>query len=149
LPSLYQDICDFTIKEAEPGEPMLPETIYIAPPDYHLAAEKNGTLSLSAEAAVNFSRPSIDITLESMAQAYGTESLGILLTGANHDGALGMMSIHDHGGITVVQDPKFCEYPTMPESCLSKFKPDYVLKLDEISNSIASWNFDRRLKWTK
>lgn len=133
LPEIYRDVCEFQIKEAESGEPMLPETIYIAPPDYHLSAEENHTLSLSTEGAVNFSRPSIDVLMESVAVSFGEKAVGILLTGANHDGAKGMMKIHEAGGITLVQDPSEAEYPIMPESAIALFKPLKVLPLNEMS----------------
>ncbi len=134
LPSLFQDICDFSIKEADAGERLLPETIYVAAPDYHLSAENNGTLSLSTEAPVNFSRPSIDILFESVAVSYGERGIGILLTGANHDGAEGLKSMKEHGAITIVQDPLDADYPTMPESALKIMKPDHILTLARMTD---------------
>lgn len=138
LPEIYKELCDFDIKEAESGEQMLPETIYIAPPDYHLSAEENGTLSLSTESPVNFSRPSIDVLMESVAYSFGEHSLGVLLTGANHDGADGMSRIHKQGGTTIVQDPQEAEYPAMPSSALKLFKPDMVLKLTQINEMMTT-----------
>lgn len=137
IPSLFQDSCEFKIKEAESGESIEPGKIYIAPPGYHLSAEPNGTLSLSNEEEVNFSRPSIDILFESVAFAYKKTSMGILLTGANHDGSRGLNLIRDCGGITVVQDPKSAEYPVMPQSAIALFRPDFVLNLAEIAGLVG------------
>lgn len=137
LPEIYQDICDFEVKEAESGEWMNPETVYIAPPDYHLSAESNRTLSLSTEEAVNYSRPSIDILMDSVAVSLGGRGCGILLTGANHDGAAGMARIKKLGGLTIIQDPTEALYPQMPQSCLALFKPDFILKLQDIEKKLT------------
>lgn len=137
LPGLYNDHCDFFVKEAESGETFLPETIYIAPPDYHLSAEDNFTLSLSSEPPVNFSRPSIDVLFESVAISYGEKAAGVILTGASHDGAQGMLKIQTHGGKTFVQDPKEADYPVMPQATLDLISPTKVLPLKELSQFLA------------
>lgn len=140
LPEIYKEICAFDIKEAESGEKMQPETVYIAPPDYHLSAEQDLTLSLSSEDQVNFSRPSIDVLMDSVAVSFGPAAIGILLTGANHDGAQGMLRIHKLGGRTVVQDPQEAEYPAMPNSALELFRPTMVLTLKEINQMMSSFS---------
>ena len=140
LPEIYKDLCEFDIKEAESGEKIMPETVYIAPPDYHLSAEENGTLSLSTEEQVNYSRPSIDVLMDSVAVSFRERSLGILLTGANHDGAQGMLRIHKLGGKTIVQDPHEAEYPAMPKSAIELFKPDLILTLKEINELMKSFS---------
>lgn len=126
LPSLFQEICDFKIKEAESGEEAQVETIYIAAPNYHLSLEPNGTLTLSNEEPVHFSRPSIDILFDSAAHSMGTKVVGLLMTGANDDGATGLLKIKKLGGISIVQNPETAEYPVMPESALKIMKPDYI-----------------------
>lgn len=136
IPSLFQDECSFHIKEAESGETVTPGNIYIAPPGYHLSAESDGTLSLSNEEEVNFSRPSIDILFESVAFAYKKSCMGILMTGANHDGAQGLKSIAKLGGISVVQNPRTAEYPVMPESAIAVMTPDHVLDLKGIADLV-------------
>ena len=88
--------------------------VYLAPANYHLSIELGHYFSLSTEAMVNNSRPSIDITLETAAYTYKNKLIGILLSGANKDGALGMKKIADSGGFTVVQDPAECMIDTMP-----------------------------------
>jgi len=111
-------------------------TVYFAPPDYHLLAERDGTLSLSNEEKVNYSRPSIDVLFETALWVYGGELIGVLLTGANWDGAGGMEKIHLGGGYTIVQDPSTASMPRMPESALEKFTPDAVLRAEEIGPAL-------------
>lgn len=136
IPSLMGDHCELDVKEAEPGEPMQNDMIYIAPPDYHLCIEPNHTLSLSSEEPVHFSRPSIDVLFDSAAYAYGNKVLGILLTGANNDGALGLQTIQKMGGMTIVQSPSEAEWEMMPKSAIDVMKPDYILTTEEIINKI-------------
>lgn len=137
LPSLYQEFCDYKIKEADSSETMIPGTIYIAPPDYHLSVEKDKTLSLSVESPLNYSRPSIDILFESAGYALGDKCMGILLTGANGDGSRGLQVINSKKGLTIVQDPDDAEYPTMPESAIGLFDPDLILSLEKIKKLIT------------
>ena len=137
IPALLSDETSVPVREASSGEPIEEGSIYIAPPDYHLCLEPNRTLSLSSEELVNFSRPSIDILFESAAFAFQKELVGILLTGANHDGASGMRIIQKHGGVTVVQKPEGIDYPTMPQAALELIAPDYILNLEEITDLIS------------
>lgn len=138
IPSLMQDHCVLRVKEAEPGEPMENDTIYIAPPDYHLCVEPNHILSLSTEEALNYSRPSIDVLFDSAAYAYGNKVLGILLTGANNDGAAGLRTIQKMGGMTIVQKPSEAEWDVMPKSAIDIMTPDYILTTEEIINKIKN-----------
>ncbi len=137
IPSLFESICDFKIKEAESGELCEAQTIYIAPPDYHLSLERDATLSLSNEPALNFSRPSIDVLFESAAFSQQDKITGVLLTGANQDGAKGIALIHKEGGTTLVQDPKSAEYPAMPQAALEIIKPTHILNLDQLKNFLS------------
>lgn len=138
IPSLMGDHCALKVKEAEPGEPMQNDTIYVAPSDYHLCIEPNHILTLSSEEPLNFSRPSIDVLFDSAAYAYGNKVMGILLTGANHDGAAGLKTIQKMGGVTVVQNPSDAEWDVMPKSALQIMTPDFVLTTEEIINKIKS-----------
>lgn len=106
--------------------------VYLAPSNYHLSIELGHYFSLSTEEMINNSRPSIDITLETAAFTYKNKLIGILLSGANKDGAEGMKKIKDNGGITVVQDPAECMINTMPTAALEKTKIDYTLSIDNI-----------------
>ena len=97
--------CALEVKEAEGNEPILPGVIYFAPPNYHLQIESNFTFSLSTAEKVNFSRPSIDVLFESAAWVYAKYLIGVILTGANSDGARGLKIIKDSGGKTIIQNP--------------------------------------------
>jgi two-component system, chemotaxis family, protein-glutamate methylesterase/glutaminase len=107
-------------------------SVYLAPSNYHLSVELGHFFSLSTEEMVNNSRPAIDITLSSCAYVYKEKLIGILLSGANKDGAVGMKHIHDRGGVTIVQDPSECMIDTMPKSALALTKIDYTLRTDQI-----------------
>lgn len=120
------------VVEAREKVKLQPGFVYIAPPDYHVLVENDLSLSLSVDYKVNYARPSIDVLFESAALAFGKSVLGILLTGANHDGGAGMHLIHRMGGYTIVQNPKTAEVNTMPLSALHLFKADAVLDIEEI-----------------
>lgn len=106
--------------------------VYLAPANYHLSVELGNSFSLSTEDMVNNSRPAIDITLETAAYVFKDKLIGILLSGANRDGALGMKKIKDRGGLTLVQDPADCMIDTMPAAALQITQIDYTLSIDEI-----------------
>ena len=114
--------------------------VYLAPANYHLSIELGHTVCLSTEAMVNNSRPSIDITLESAAYVYKEKLVGILLSGANKDGALGMKAIKDRGGLTIVQDPAECMIDTMPQAALKVTEIDYTLSVDKIVRLLSELN---------
>jgi two-component system chemotaxis response regulator CheB len=120
------------VKEADDKETIVPGTLYFAAPGYHLSVETDFSLSLSQEERVFHSRPSIDILFESAADAYDARLAGILLTGANNDGAHGMARIKDYGGLTVVQDPAQALARTMPDAALALHTPDFLLPLPDI-----------------
>ncbi|MEL7003072.1 MAG: chemotaxis protein CheB [Bacteroidota bacterium] len=106
--------------------------VYLAPSNYHMSVELGNYFSLSTEEMVNNSRPAIDITLGTAAYIYRNKLIGILLSGANKDGGLGMKYIKDKGGITIVQDPEECMIDTMPKAALNLTTIDHVLKIDQI-----------------
>jgi len=114
--------------------------IYLAPSNYHLSVELGNNFSLSTEEMINNSRPAIDVTLETAAYVYRNKLVGILLSGANRDGALGMMKIKQRGGLTIVQDPAECMIDTMPSAALQLTEIDHVLKVDEITNFLIELN---------
>ncbi|MET0292547.1 MAG: chemotaxis protein CheB [Steroidobacteraceae bacterium] len=126
--------------------PATPGAIYFAPAGYHLLVERDGHFALSVDAPVNYSRPSIDVLFESVAAAYGTRAAGLVLTGANDDGANGLRSIVESGGIALVQDPKDAEVPMMPKSALRMVTPDAVLTLDQITELFAAWSRNVELR---
>lgn len=112
--------------------------VYVAPANYHLFVEFDGTLSLSIEEEHLFCRPAIDYTLESASRAWRNRCVGIILTGANKDGAEGLKAIADRGGMTIVQDPLTADVPTMPRAALSLVKPDAVLSPQGIIDFLKS-----------
>jgi len=132
LAEIFQRKTGLRVKEADEKEALRPATLYFAPPGYHLLVESDRSLSLSQDDAVHFSRPSIDVLFESAADALGPALLGILLTGANEDGAAGLAAIHYAGGLTIVQDPAEAEVDTMPRAALQRLAPDYLLPLRDI-----------------
>ncbi|TRX57757.1 chemotaxis protein CheB [Fulvivirga sp. M361] len=106
--------------------------IYLAPANYHMSVELGHYFSLSTEEMINNSRPAIDITLGTAAYVYRDKLVGILLSGANKDGGLGMKYIKDRGGITIVQEPSECMIDTMPRAAMNATNIDHVLKIDQI-----------------
>jgi two-component system chemotaxis response regulator CheB len=125
------------VLEARDKMPLEGGTAYFAPPTYHLLIEKDLSLSLSQDEPVNFSRPSIDVLFESAAWAVGDGACGVLLTGANHDGAAGLRQIKDLGGVTIVQDPEEAEVPYMPNAAIELQRPDFILKIDDIAAKLS------------
>lgn len=106
--------------------------VYVAPANYHMLVEQNGTIALSVDDKVNWSRPSINVLFESAALAFGERVIAVLLSGANADGANGMRKIKEAGGFTIVQDPATAEYPVMPQAAIDSGAGDEVLSVEEI-----------------
>lgn len=119
------------VVEVSDKEPIRAGHVYVAPPDYHLLVEP-GFFSLSTEERVMYARPSIDVTFESAADAYRESVIGIVLTGANADGAAGLARIKRAGGVAIVQDPRTAVAPAMPEAALLATAADAVLPLSEL-----------------
>lgn len=144
LVELFAPRCALRVTEAQDKEPMQTGTIYFAPPDYHLLVEDGPHLALSADEAVNYSRPSIDVTFESAAIVFGSRLVGIVLTGANDDGARGLKAIGDAGGTTVVQDPSeaLCAY--MPEAAIARAGAHHVLSLSGIAGLLRTLEAEAR-----
>jgi len=124
-------------KEAVDKEDIQPGMFYFAGPGYHLSVEQDRSLSLSQEERVHYSRPSIDILFESAADAYGAQLVGVLLTGANEDGAQGLATIGERGGLTIVQDPAEARVAIMPEAAIRLRRPDHILPLNGIGSLLA------------
>jgi two-component system, chemotaxis family, protein-glutamate methylesterase/glutaminase len=111
--------------------------VYVAPSNYHLLIEP-GFFSLTTDAPVRYSRPSIDVTFESAADQYGRGTVGVVLTGANEDGALGLKRIADRGGYAIVQDPETAEGAAMPRAALRIVPKARVVPLDRIANHLIA-----------
>jgi len=127
----------FTVKEAEEKEFIEAGKIYFAPPNYHLQIENDFTISLSTDQKVNYSRPSIDVLFETAAWVMKDELMGILLTGSNSDGADGLKTIKDYGGITIVENPETAFAKTMPAKAIKKEEPSFILGLNQIPDKIV------------
>jgi len=132
LPELFGYRLELQVREARDKESLAPGVLYFAPSGYHLLIETDRTFSFSCEDRVNYSRPSIDVLFETAVDAYGKALAGILLTGANYDGAAGLAGMKVAGALTIVQDPATAEVPTMPEAAIRRMAPDLILPLAEI-----------------
>lgn len=135
---LFQAKCRIPVKEAEDKEPMVGGVIYFAPSDYHLLVEADGALALSNDEPVNYSRPSIDVLFESAADAYGPALVGVILTGANNDGAAGLKAVTDAGGVAIVEDPAQAYASAMPAAALDAVSTAKVMTLDAIASYLSS-----------
>ncbi len=125
-------VCEIDDKTVvEPGK------VFVAPANYHMLVEQ-GHFSLSTEAPVRYSRPSIDVALTTAADAYGHRAVGIVLTGSNADGAEGLRRIADAGGMAIVQEPSGAEAPTMPRAALQRVPTARVFPLDRIAEFLAA-----------
>jgi two-component system chemotaxis response regulator CheB len=114
--------CKRSVYEVEDKMPIEPSTIFVAPPNYHLLVERTRGLALSVDDPVHFSRPSIDVLFESAVDAFGGSLVGVLLSGANEDGATGLARLERAGGIAIVQDPATASATAMPEAALAATK---------------------------
>ena len=136
LPDLLSLRSSLPIKEAEEKEKIMAGRLYIAPPDYHLLIEKDETISLDVSEKINYSRPSIDVCMETVAEAYQKRAVGILLSGANADGVVGLEKIGHCGGFTVAQRPDTATVDYMPKQAIEKGVVQAVLTPQEIAELI-------------
>jgi two-component system chemotaxis response regulator CheB len=136
LVALLQSKSAITMKEAEDKEPIQPGVAYFAPSDYHLLVEGDRTLSLSRDDLVLHSRPSIDVMFESAAEAYGPSLLGVVLSGANEDGARGARAILSAGGTVWAEDPAEAYAAAMPGAALAVDPRVAAFPLDAIATNL-------------
>ncbi|HJZ41395.1 MAG TPA: chemotaxis protein CheB [Bacteroidales bacterium] len=120
------------VEEPYDKDLLRPGKAYLAPANYHMYVELANRIALSTEDVVNHSRPSIDLSFVTAANAYREKLVGIILSGANKDGAWGLKKVHDNGGIAIVQDPQECEVKTMTQSALQLTRVDCVYTTDQI-----------------
>jgi len=127
-----------TLPVAEARERALaePGIVHVAPSGYHLLVEEDFHFSLSVDAKVAFARPAIDVLFETAADAWGDRLVGVLMTGANADGAHGLAAIRRAGGFAVVQDPDDAESKAMPLAGLHVAGADACLPLDAIAMNL-------------
>jgi two-component system chemotaxis response regulator CheB len=136
LVGLLQDVTPLQVVEIEDKEPLVPGSVYIAPANYHVLVE-DGHLSLTTDPLVRFSRPSIDVTFFSAADTYPGSTIGVVLTGANDDGARGLRHIVDRGGRAVVQDPATAESPIMPHAAQRAVPEADIVPLERIADHLV------------
>jgi two-component system chemotaxis response regulator CheB len=136
LEAMLQRAVGRPVRAVDDKEAIEPRHVYLAPPDYHLLVEP-GSFALSTDERVQHARPSIDVLFESAADAYGERVIGIVLTGANEDGAAGLRRIADRGGLAIVQDPATAERRAMPDAAIAAGAP-MVMRLEEIGPFVAS-----------
>jgi len=134
LEEVLQIKCKISIKQADEKEKIEGGFVYIAPPDYHLLVETDKTFSLSSDEHVHFSRPSIDVLFETAAMVFKETLIGIILTGANDDGAAGIVAVKKYGGLTIAQNPGEAQFAFMPEASIETKAVQYIWPLAEIKN---------------
>lgn len=139
LCELLAGIAPLPVSEAVERSWPAPARLYVAPSGYHLLMEIDGRFALSVDPRVTYSRPSIDVLFESAALAYGSRLCGVILSGANHDGAAGLAAVHDAGGLCVVQDPATAEADAMPRAAIARVGAAQVLPLPEIGAFLNRW----------
>ena len=136
--SILQDLIanrtSIPVREVEDKDPIQFNTIYLAPPDYHLLIENKSLFSLDSSEKVHYSRPSIDVTFESVAEVFGKSVIGVLLSGANADGAAGLAQIKKAGGYTIVQNPATAEVAYMPQQAINLTEVNTIINADELAD---------------
>ncbi len=132
LAALLQARSTLPLREVEDKDSILRGRVHLAPYDYHLLVEP-GSFALSTDPPVQFSRPSIDVLFESAADVYGERAVGVVLTGANADGAAGLRRIKECGGFTVVQEPGTADSRILPDAAIAAAQPDRVVPVEEIA----------------
>ena len=138
LAEIFSRKCAVPVREAQDKEAVAAGTVYFAPNNYHLLLDRGPQLALSADDPVHHSRPSVDVLFESAADVYKERLLGIILSGANEDGASGLAAVHDAGGLTIVQQPDTASAPNMALSALALRPADWVLPLTDIADLLRT-----------
>ena len=138
LDALLGQRCALPVREAEARQPLEAGVVHIAPAGYHLLVEQDLRFSLSVDEKVSYVRPSADVLFESLAEAVGARAIGVILTGANDDGAAGLAAIRTCGGLAIVQDPKEAQAPQMPQAALRVAGADHVLPLAAIGARLVA-----------
>ena len=137
MPEVLGSRTHLRVKEAEDKEPLERGHLYVAPPNYHLLIERDRSFSLSMDAPLHFSRPAIDVTFDSAADVFAERLVGVLLSGANEDGAAGLARIVDRGGTILIQRPSTAAALAMPEAALAATHDNHVLSPPEIGTFLG------------
>jgi len=141
LSTFLQERTQLIVAEVEDKMPIEPGMLFVAPADYHLLIDR-GSFALSTDPPVRYSRPSIDVTFYSAADAYGAETIGVVLTGANSDGSRGLRRIFDRDGVALVQDPTTAESPTMPSAAIRCVPDARVQTIPQIAATLTELTAD-------
>lgn len=132
IEKLFAENSRMSLREISDKDPIDGNTIYIAPANYHTLLEKNGLFALDVSEPVWYSKPSIDVTFESAAEVYGDNCTAVLFSGANQDGAEGLLRLRDYGNLTIAQHPEDAEMTEMPNAAININAAEYILKTTEI-----------------
>jgi two-component system chemotaxis response regulator CheB len=138
IENLFNDNCRITVCEITDKDKISVGKVYIVPANYHTLIEKNKAFALDVSEAVWYSKPSIDVTFDSAANVYRDKCAAILFSGANQDGAEGLLKLRKKGALTIIQDPKDAEMPTMPQAAVEIDAGEFVLKTNQILNLMRS-----------
>ncbi|WP_448698532.1 chemotaxis protein CheB [Mucilaginibacter sp. AW1-3] len=138
IENLFNDNCRISVSEIADKDKIAVGKVYIAPANYHTLIEKNKIFALDVSESVWYSKPSIDVTFDSAARVYGAKCAAMLFSGANQDGAEGLLKLRSNGALTIVQDPEEAEISTMPQAAIDMNAGEYILKTNQILNLMRS-----------
>lgn len=137
LPQFFSQICRLPVVEPDDKDKIEKGVVYLAPTNYHLMVSGDRCFSLSVDDPVNHSRPSIDVFLETAAATYGEEMIGVVLSGANADGAAGLRTVKQYGGLAMAQDPATAPHPLMPLEAIRAAQPPLILSVEKIRDYLC------------
>lgn len=137
IPEHLQRACSIVVKEAEHNEPLKKGHVYFAPPGYHLLVSPRFECELNVDEPVMFSRPAIDVLFESVGDFYGSDATGIILSGANSDGAKGLKMMEEKNAQIIVQSPQTATFREMPESAIALTNKPQVLDVQALGCLLA------------
>jgi two-component system chemotaxis response regulator CheB len=140
IEKLFAENSRMLLREISDKEPIMSDTIYIAPANYHTLVENEGFFSLDVSDAVWYSKPSIDVTFESVAEVYKDSVTAVLFSGANQDGAAGLLKLRQKGALTIAQHPDDAEMAEMPQAAIDIHAAEYILKATEIFELLEDTN---------
>lgn len=140
LTDLLQSRTQLKVSEAEEKQFLTAGRVFIAPADYHMLIEDNHSISLDYSEKVNYSRPSIDVTFQAVAEVFKEKAVCILLSGSNADGVEGLKSVNNYGGKVVIQNPNTAIMPYMPQQAVLSVKPHVILDSYEMADFINNLN---------
>ena len=136
IPEILNKKSSLSVKQAKAGDKVYPGRVYIAPPDFHLLVNPDGSLSLSHSEKVNYVRPAGDVLFKSVAASFKDKCIAVVLTGMDGDGSAGVKEIKKMGGVVVAQDKATCKFVSMPDSAIRTGDVDFIVPLESIARSL-------------